>query len=97
MSVPLCECLLCGGVSVHVCAACGCETHIVCVISLNSVKIAHRWKFSKAVWRERASVGFDVDGSLYGNLAPVHCLSTNDSSAGSLTLTVSLNTGSKYK
>lgn len=94
MSVPLCERWLCGGVGVHVCAACGCETHIVCVISLNSVKIAHRWKFRKAVWREW---GFDVDGSLYGNLAPVHCLSTNDSSAGSLTLTVSLNAGSTYK
>lgn len=78
-------------------SACGCEAHIVCVISLNSVKIAHRWKVRNAIQRETSLAGVDVDNSLYGNLAPVHRLSTNDNSAYSHTLTVTLNTGSKYK
>lgn len=46
---------------------------------------------------KKASAGFDVDGSLYGNLALVHHLSTSDSAACSLTLPVALNAGSKYK
>lgn len=88
-----------GGVCVHVCAACGCETHIVCVITLNSVKIAHRWKVGNDIYRHKLLAGFDVDDSLYGNLALVHRLSTNDMQLCLFSHTDShtLNTGSKYK
>lgn len=47
----------------------GGKTHIVCVIPLNSVKIAHRWKVRSVIEREKPLAGFDVDDSLYGNVA----------------------------
>lgn len=78
--------MLCGGVSVHACAACGCEMHIVAVITLYSVKIAHRWKVRDARCRQDVLIGFDVVDPLCGNLAAIHRLSSSDSSARSRTL-----------
>lgn len=60
---------LCGGVGVHACAACGRGAHVVCVVPLKPVKIAHRWRVRVAIRWEGVSAGFDVDESSCGDLA----------------------------
>lgn len=50
-------------------AACGCGAHVVCVVPLKPVKIAHRWRVRQAVGREGVSAGFDVDEPSCGDLA----------------------------